>query len=84
VKPTSLPSRLLALTPQGRRLFALLAEQQAEIARLREQLRVGQAAGTAAPDAQKVKAEVEAEVEALRALLRGAEAELEYLHAVRE
>lgn len=80
MKPTSLPSRLLALTPQGRRLFALLAEQQAEIARLREHLRVGQATEAAAPDAQKGKAEVEA----LRALLRGAEAELEYLRSVRE
>lgn len=75
MKPTSLASRLLALTPQGRRLFALLAAQQAEITRLREELRLGGLPGAVAPDPE--------EVAALRALLRGAEAELAKLRAAR-
>jgi hypothetical protein len=39
MRPHSIPARLLATTPQGRRLFDLLAEQHAEISRLREMLR---------------------------------------------
>lgn len=71
MKPTSLPARLLALTRPGRRLFALLAEQQAEIARLREQVRVPP------PPAPADRAGDDPTV--LRALLRAAEAEAEFL-----
>ncbi|MBB3900232.1 hypothetical protein [Roseococcus suduntuyensis] len=75
MKPTSLPARLLALTPQGRRLFGLLATQQAEIARLREKLRVP-------PDAAPMEQADEDPV-VLRALLRAAEAEAEFLRRAR-
>lgn len=71
MKPTSLPARLLALTPPGRRLFALLAAQQAEISRLREQLRTA-TPPSPAPDANEDPA-------LLRVLLRAAEAEAEFL-----
>ena len=71
--PTSFPARLLALTPHGRRLFALLAEQQREIIRLREIVR-------ASSDASANNA-AEEEADAVQALLRAAEAEAEFLAA---
>ena len=71
MKPTSLPARLLAMTPQGKRLFGLLAEQQAEITRLREMVRIP--LSPMAPTAAGEDAEV------LRALLRAAEAEADFL-----
>ncbi|NDG49628.1 MAG: hypothetical protein EBY30_11445 [Rhodospirillales bacterium] len=38
MRPTSLLARLLAATPRGRRLFDLLASQEAELQRLRAEL----------------------------------------------
>lgn len=76
MKPTSLPARLLAMTPRGRRLFDLLAAQQAEIARLREQVRV--------PSEAIPTGLAEEEADVLRALLRAAEAEVEFLTRLRD
>jgi hypothetical protein len=71
--PTSLPARLLALTPHGKRLFALLAEQQREIIRLREIVR--------APPDSTANSPSAGEAAAVQALLRAAEAEAEFLGA---
>ena len=76
MKPTSLPARLLALTPQGRRLFALLATQQAEIARLRDRLRL--------PPEPAPPAHSGDDPMVLRALLRAAEAEADFLRRARD
>lgn len=76
MKPTSLPARLLALTPQGRRLFDLLAAQQAEIARLREKVRVPTPPAT--PDHASEDPMV------LRTLLRAVEAEVEFFRQARD